>query len=372
MGAEFDFYKEAIRALFNAPACVTWVRGADISAIVRELGGNEQGLSEGEFNDLFEAYEMDADEGVALISSVGEWTLVVELTRYLGIKHPILEALSRSSEALSLAWTVELDTEFGYAAKGWVSRSFDPFQQGTDYAEPEHLRWANKYNVTARNWQEDWMAAAFTVAERISGIRIDRGWKEQRHLILRVGDVFQAEEAQARPDLILKEQMWELVSRYPHIADIAADPSQERLNEVKLITVELTVRAAKLEGPLIDRALGAIGQAVWGAPVQELHDELAVMAANYLAAATVVLEDGGDVLMPSFETDWGRLYMKHYAVQGVMAALRLEDYRGLLASMEYGKLVTVSQRKSNDSYRLLRILGIIGYYLANGENSLSG
>ncbi|MEU3166989.1 DUF6461 domain-containing protein [Streptosporangium sp. NPDC006930] len=370
MSTEFDFYKRTIRSLFNEPVCVTWTKGADTGFIARQFGGDEEGVSEGEFNDVFEAYEMDLDEGVVLISPAGEWTLAVEATRYLGIKRSSLESLSRSGEALSLAWNGE--AQFGYAVNGRLSRQFDPFNQGAAHAEPEYLHWASGYGVTVEDWQENWLAAAFTVAERISGVRIDQSWKERSHLILRIGDASEDEQVPDRPDLILKEQMWETASRHPRIAVIAADPSPERMNEVSLITAELAVGAAGLEGPLIDRALGAIGQGFWGAPVKEIYDELAVMAADFLAAASVALEDGVDVLMPPMNTAWGRLYIKHYAVKSLMATVGLEGHFGLSPSLEYAKLATASRRRLGDTYDLLCMLQAIDFYVANGENAISG
>ncbi|XVQ84149.1 hypothetical protein ACQP2K_35840 [Microbispora siamensis] len=229
---------------------------------------------------------------------------MVEATRYLGIKR--IEELSRSGEALSLAWNGV--SRLGYAVDGVLSRRFDPFDLRTPATDPDNLRWASDHGVTAKDWEQDWLAAAFALAERISGIRIDQHWKERDHLVLRVCDNSQDEEIRPRPGLILKPEMWELVSRHPRIAAIAANPSPERLKEVSLATAELVVRAAKLEGSLIGRALDAIAQGIWGPPAQGLQEELAVRAAEFLSAADAVLEEGVDpdddvrARLPSRET----------------------------------------------------------------------
>ncbi|MGW5265968.1 DUF6461 domain-containing protein [Microbispora sp. NPDC004025] len=368
MRPAFDLYNNAIRALFDEPACVTWIRGADVGAVVRRFGGNEQGLSRGEFNDIFEAYEMEPDEGVVLISQVGDWTLTVEATRYLGIRR--LEELSKPGEALGLAWNGV--SRFAYAVGGDLSRRFAPFSLRDRSADPDALEWASGYGVTAEYWEQDWLAAAFTLAERISGIRIDQSWKERNHLVLRVCYEFQDEENRPRPGLILKPEMWELISRHPRIAAIAADPSPERIEEVSAVTAELVIRAAGLENPLIGRALGAIAEGLWGSSTRGLQDDLAVMAAEFRTAADAVLEEGADVLLPTPDTQWGRLYMKHYAVNSLMALLHEEGYFGLLPSLEYAKSVTAGRRRSDDTYRLLRVLKIISFHMANGENAIRG
>ncbi|MEN3539070.1 DUF6461 domain-containing protein, partial [Microbispora sp. ZYX-F-249] len=315
MRSPFDLYEGDVRAVFHEPACVTWIRGAAINAVVRCFGGDEQGLSRGEFNDIFEAYEMEPHEGVVLISQVGDWTLTVEATRYLGIRR--LEKLSKPGEALGLAWNGV--SRFAYAVGGDLSRRFDPFSLRDRSADPDALEWASGYGVTAEYWEQDWLAAAFALAEGISGIRIDQNWKQRDHLVLRDCDESQDEESRPRPGLILKPEMWELVSRHPRIAAIAADPSPERIEEVSVVTAELVIRVAGLEGPLIGRALGAITRGLWGSSTRGLQDDLAVMAAEFRTAADAVLEEGADVLLPTPDTQWGRLYMKHYAVKSLMA-----------------------------------------------------
>jgi hypothetical protein len=369
MGAAFLSYKDTVRSLIGEPACLTWVKDKAVADIVHEFGGEVEEVAEGNFNDLYEGYECEEGERVVLISRFPGWSLIVEFNGYLGDGADVLRSLSSPGAALSLGWTIELDAGFSYAENGRILASFDPVRQGTDVADSEYLIWASALGVTPEEWREDWMAAAFAVAERLSGIRIDGDWKEGTYLLLRAG--FEAEvEEEARPDLVLRDHMWELVSRHPRVAAVVAHPTEDKLTEITLITVETACRAAVLDGPVISEALRAVADGRRGAQVGGLQDELAAIAAGYQEQAAQVMDDQANVFLPDPDTGWGRLLMKHHAVKALMAPLRSDPYPGCLGALSQAEIVTASRRKEGDDYRLLTTLKVIAFYVFNGDNAI--
>ncbi|WP_188191535.1 DUF6461 domain-containing protein [Nonomuraea sp. SYSU D8015] len=177
--SSFLLYKETIHSIFEDPACLTWVRGENIRDVVQAFGGRPEQLAEGDFNDLYESYELDDDEAIILITQSPGWLMVVEFTRYMGARRDMLRRLSAGGEALALAWTIELDATLAYAADGKLENIFDPVRQGTTAAEPEYLDWAQTYGVTAEQWGDDWLAVSFTLAEQITGLPVDQAWKSE-------------------------------------------------------------------------------------------------------------------------------------------------------------------------------------------------
>ncbi|TMR90785.1 DUF6461 domain-containing protein [Nonomuraea basaltis] len=196
--AAFSVYKVALDAIFDVPACLTWIRGKKAEEVARLLEGRKDQISEGHFADLYDAYEMEENEGIVLITQKGDWILAVELTRYRGAKSETLRSLSADGEAMALAWSIEWDAAFTYAVDGRIDVSFDPVRQATSASEAEYLEWSRAYGIYPQQWQGDWRAAAFTIAEKISGIRVDRDWKDRSHLILRI-EKARDEEPDERP-----------------------------------------------------------------------------------------------------------------------------------------------------------------------------
>ncbi|WP_344977994.1 DUF6461 domain-containing protein [Streptosporangium fragile] len=360
-------YKETIRSVFENPACLTWVHSENIRDVVQAFGGQPEQLAEGGFDDLYESYELDNDEAIVLITQSPGWFLAVEFTKYMGARRDVLRRLSAGGEALTLAWTIELDATFAYAADGKLESVFDPVRQGTTAAEPEYLAWAQAYGVTAEQWRDDWLAASFALAEQISGLRVDQTWKERTHLVLSI-ERQEAGEPAARPPLALKEEMWELVMRHPRVAAIAANPSEDDFTEMSLIASEMVVRAAGLEGPDIDEALNAIGAGRHGESVRALNDRLLTLSDGFRRRAAEVMDENANAGLPDPDTDWGRFLMKHHALKTLAAPLAMDPYPGCKAAIRQAREVVVGQRRQNDNYRLLKAMENIAFYMFNGHN----
>ncbi|MFF4625169.1 DUF6461 domain-containing protein [Nonomuraea jabiensis] len=368
----FSSYKDTLDSIFDVPACLTWVRGKKVEEVARLFGGRPEQISEGHFVDLYDAYEMEEDGGIVLITQAGDWILAVELTRYRGAKPDVLRGLSADGEALALAWSIEWDATFTYASAGRIDVAFDPVRQATSAYEAEYLEWSRAYGISPQEWQDDWRAAAFTIAESRCGIRIDRDWKDQAHLVLRVEEAGD-EEPDQRPPLKLPLHMRELISRHPRVATIVASPPIEEFTEGTLIVAELAVGAAglreSLNGDLVEEALAAIATGCRGEQMNALRDSLDDLAESLAAQASQVMQGRENIHRPDPNTDWGQLLMKHHAVKALSGALSGDPYEGLTLALQHASTVTAPTRKQNDDYRLLRLLEALGFYIFKGYNS---
>lgn len=368
----FSTYKDTLDSIFDVPACLSWVRGKKVEEFTRLFGGRPEQIREGRFADLYDAYEMEENEGVVLITQTGDWILAVELTRYRGAKPNVLRDLSADGEALALAWSIEWDATFTYASAGRIGAAFDPVRQGTSAYEAEYLEWSSAYGISPQQWQDDWRAAAFAIAESMSSIRIDRDWKGQTHLVLRVEEAGD-EEPDQRPPLKLPLHLRELISRHPRVATIVASPPIEEFTEGTLIVAELAVGAAGMRsspsGDLVEEALAAIATGRRGEQMNALRDRLYDLAENLATQAGHVMQGRENIHRPDPNTDWGRLLMKHHAVKALAVALSGDPYEGLTLALQHASTVTAPTRKLNDDYRLLRLLEALGFYIFKGYNS---
>ncbi|MEU6796819.1 DUF6461 domain-containing protein [Nonomuraea wenchangensis] len=365
----FIAYTSTIRSVFDMPACLTWAKGRTMQEFVTHLGGESEQLSEGTFEELYDAYELEPGEGIVLFSQEGDWIVAVEFTRYKGLDPDVLRRLSDSGQALAFGWSVELDATLSYAVDGVIEMSFDPVRQGTAAFEADCVSWSGAYGVTSEQWRQDWQAAAFAIAEHMTGLHLDQGWRNRRHLILRIEDEHE-EEPLARPPLKLRPDMRELISRYPRVAAIAADPPNDDFVELTLIAAELAVRTAGLSGPLVENALTAIRSGTRGARASALRETLVGLGEDLRRQAAQVTPDQANIHHPDIGSEWGRLLMKRQAVEALVAPLEQDPYPGFLTAVRRAQEVTAPTRKQDDGHRLAKVLETLGFYVFNGVNAL--
>ncbi|MFI6909614.1 DUF6461 domain-containing protein [Nonomuraea sp. NPDC050394] len=366
----FLAYRGLIGSLFEVPVCLTWVRGNDVDGIVRAFGGRPDQISEGPYEEVYEAYEMAADEGVVLISPVEDWIMTVELTRYRGAGRDTLRSLSAGGEALALAWTGELDAAFTYAVAGRLDVSFDPVRQMTDAYEAEYVEWSSRYGITRAQWQEDWRAAAFTIAETITGVSVDQAWKDGPHLVLRIEDA--DDDPDEKPPLKLRAPQQELLSGHPRVAALAGALPVEEFSEGTVMVAQLALGAAEpweqRERSLLDEAQAAIAAGRRGATVHALQAALNVVADQFAERATQVMPAGVDLdhLDPDPGAEWGRLLIKHNAVKTLISAFAEDPYEGVTLAIRHARVATAPTRKQTDDYRLVGLLETLAFYVFKG------
>ncbi|WP_327045245.1 DUF6461 domain-containing protein [Microbispora sp. NBC_01189] len=365
MSKIFSAYDGIIRQVFDEPVCVTWFQGAKTEDIVRRFGGDPEKFSEATFVDVHAASQERDPEGtydtVILVAQKGEWTVVVEPASFRGADSALMRDLSRSGRALALYWTVNHDAGMRFAANGSVVSSFDPLE-GPD---PQALEWLRRVTVTAEEWREDWMAAAFAVGEELCGIRIDQDWLQQPHWAVTVSAL---PIRSVRSELILREDMWALVNREPRLAALVTEPTADKYGEISLIMAEMAVRTAGVEGHLIDEALRLIVSNDRGAEAQRLRAELDTLATSFWKQASAAMQAGEAALAPSHASASGRLMIKHYAVQALGGALDSDPYQAVMEAIKKGGMTQLGDE--NEDFLRMETLNAIRYFINHGENAL--
>jgi hypothetical protein len=105
-------------------------------------------------------------------SQRGPWLVLIEPNGYLAQDPDALEALSDVDVAVSVYWNVNALMRFSMYADGILVRSFDPLltdaePQGKALLEEEGLRFGAGGEP---------QVAAMTLAERLTGVSIERDW----------------------------------------------------------------------------------------------------------------------------------------------------------------------------------------------------
>ncbi|TDD41212.1 hypothetical protein E1286_33165 [Nonomuraea terrae] len=158
---------------------------------VRLFGGDPLQTREADFQDIYEeGYDLDPDDpsdGAILLDQQGDWVVVVEPTSYRGISSALLQQLSLNGAALSVSWTVNVDAYVKWAEHGHVLHIFEPPALDTVNPEKAEVGWVVDHGVDLNAWDQNWLAATLTLAEKITSVRLDRAWTERPHVGVTVG-----------------------------------------------------------------------------------------------------------------------------------------------------------------------------------------
>ncbi|MFI6796711.1 DUF6461 domain-containing protein [Streptosporangium canum] len=362
MNEVFSAYAN-LRGVFPEQACITWIRGAAPHDVVRGFGGDYGRLAELTWNEACEeAYGLEKDaSAVILLASHGDSTVVVEPIGFRGSGSTLLRELSATGEALSIHWTVNHDAGISYAARGKLVTVFDPL----DVEELDSSTASLNLTLAAAQWREDWMAAALTAGEELSGIRLDRTWFDEPHLglVATTGST-----TPSRPALFLDDDARGLIARDPRIAAVAAAPTRDRLPEIALIAAEMAVRTTGLRGELIDEALELIPEER-GVRAGRVRGKVGSLANRLLAQARETLEEeGATSLVPGHDTESGRLLLKHNAARTLVSALNSNPEDAAYHALNWAGKTHLSHE--NDDFERAHALSLINYYIQHGENAL--
>ncbi|PZG13747.1 hypothetical protein C1J01_29025 [Nonomuraea aridisoli] len=187
----FDVYNATEHLLFEEPTCITWVGGLPLPECVRLFGGDPLRTREADFQDIYEGgYDLDPDDpsdGAILLDQQGDWVVVVEPTSYRGISSALLKRLSVNGAALSVSWTVNVDAYVKWAEHGHVLYIFDPLALDIMNPEMAEVGWVVDQGVDLDAWDQNWLAATLTLAEKITSVRLDPAWMERPHVGVTVG-----------------------------------------------------------------------------------------------------------------------------------------------------------------------------------------
>lgn len=150
--------------------CLTFVKGTEPRQALLRMGGDPETMREAK------AGELEPPYAVAL--PLGAWSVVIEPGGSLGADHPLLEAVSRGTAAVSVLRHDHASAHFGYAVDGTTVAAFDPgypseeTKWGSDPGMLRHLMDALGLRPPADDADESWQDAepkALLLAQRITG-----------------------------------------------------------------------------------------------------------------------------------------------------------------------------------------------------------
>lgn len=98
------------------------------------------------------------------------WTVLIEPVGWAGATPEVLDRLSADGRAVNVFWNVNAVMRFGFARRGATVREFDPLlydDPGGALPEERDLPFGDPGGA---------LAAAFVLAERLTGVRIEREW----------------------------------------------------------------------------------------------------------------------------------------------------------------------------------------------------
>ncbi|NJP96658.1 hypothetical protein HCN51_45750 [Nonomuraea sp. FMUSA5-5] len=223
------------RAHLPDQAAITWVHGLRFDELIETLGGDSAGVTPACWDDV----EADAVEhygesrgGVLLAARHEDWTILVEPLD--GVATTLIERLSIQGRALTVRWTTNLATTVGYAAKGTLIALFDPMNLES-VAPASGREWLHSLSVPPAQWRQDWYAAALTLGETLSGVRLDRAWWARRHLKIALHP---GPASAVLPRLNPPLEHRRIIDADPRLAEIVNDPTPERLHDLIQLAVE--------------------------------------------------------------------------------------------------------------------------------------
>ena len=163
--------------------CLTYLKGVGAAEALRRLGGCPDTFRErsaGELSEQRQSFDAGFPE-LAVALEVGAWSVVIEPGGFLGAGHPLLEAASRGTEAVSVSRHDSASAHFGYVVDGTTVTAFDPGYPAVETtwgSEPGMLRHLTdalglrpQSDESENTWQ-DAEARAIVLAQRITGARI--------------------------------------------------------------------------------------------------------------------------------------------------------------------------------------------------------
>jgi hypothetical protein len=154
--------------------CVTYVRGIGDRELILAFGGDPATVVERTLQHFYEElgnlHHSEMPDVLGL-TDVGDWILGVEPNGYQGSRSEVLTVASTVQEAISVFWNSGGDSEFNYSVGGELIVAFEP-------AAPEMAHGSNPQALDGFRHDLDFgagkddLAAAFALAERVTGVRI--------------------------------------------------------------------------------------------------------------------------------------------------------------------------------------------------------
>ncbi|WP_182899780.1 DUF6461 domain-containing protein [Microbispora sp. H10830] len=178
---DLSHYSALVSNWMSDPACVTWCQGMDVPEVARSFGADPASGIPMTFMDT-EMEHYDEALQTVLIGSLGDWSLAIEPNGGEGRSPGTIAALSKGGEALSLYWDGPVKVELNYAAHGRLIATIpkSPVAEWPAAARDRLLPYAWDLPFTMLP-DEQWKVAAFTLASRLSHVRLTDQWLDREH-----------------------------------------------------------------------------------------------------------------------------------------------------------------------------------------------
>jgi hypothetical protein len=233
--AAYRWIHDESQSYLAVAACVSLVRGLDVSATIKAFGGDPSGPPEPYASFLERPGYVEA----AAVAQVGELVVVVEPNGFQGSRREVLREASRMGIAVSVFWNVNLMCRFSYMEEADLITSFDPlFPDERQGSTPDRL--LTDMAELPFGIGNDPIPAAFALAERLTGQALRRedidGFTEVWPLVPLLSDLHPG--AAAHHSL-----------RYDHLdlVEAVAGTRPEVLHEIAAMAAERAAAAVGLD-----------------------------------------------------------------------------------------------------------------------------
>ncbi|MEO3805674.1 DUF6461 domain-containing protein [Nonomuraea sp. B1E8] len=119
-----EHFADLLEAGLPRQLCLTWCQGDDLEVVARDFGADLAGGLWADPDELEELEEEHRGELLQLTAADG-WVIALEPQGFEGSRKEVLTRLSRSEQALSVYWNVEMDSAIAYADGGRVLTTFN-------------------------------------------------------------------------------------------------------------------------------------------------------------------------------------------------------------------------------------------------------
>ncbi|MFG1965888.1 DUF6461 domain-containing protein [Nonomuraea sp. NPDC049028] len=333
--------------LLDEDICVTWVRGAEPEDVVRAFNGEPTDAAQGQVTSLADQLALrlaGQSEPVVLLRRQGEWIIVLEPDSTIGAHDDVLLDACGSGEGFNLTWCAGTDANLSYTTGSAITVAFDPAdmrddQEGLDDAR----RWSRSLGIDDGDWRASWKAAAFTLAEAVTGIETDDAWMDSVWTPIRIRPSRPARQGAVR---LPYADMRELLTRAPQIRDIVHHPGPEQVPRMLRMFITIGLSTADLRTPLTEAALAAIDARPPEAEIELLVHRLRALSDEY----------GRQIGIAGTQTQVDDLHRKRNALSAATIALGPDplDVFPQVASLTR----SLGLRRDNDDYLSLEVLNI--------------
>jgi hypothetical protein len=340
--------------LLDEAICVTWVRGAEPEDVVRAFNGEPADAAQGQVTSVASQLAprlAEEPDPVVLLRRQSEWIIVLEPDSTIGARDDVLLDACGSGEGLNLTWCAGTNASLSYATGSVIALTFDPAgmrdeHEGLDDAR----RWSRSLGIDDGDWRASWKAAAFTLAEAVTGIETDDTWMDSVWTPIRIRPSRPARHGAVQ---LPYADMRELLTRAPQIRDIVDHPGPEQVPRMLRMFITIGLSTADVRTPLTEAALAAIDARPPEAEIELLVQRLRTLSDEYdrqigTAGTQAQVDD---------------LHRKRNALSAAIIALGPDplDAFPQVASLTWG----LGLRRDNDDYLSLEVLNICYRYIVS-------